>query len=383
MPDDVDLLRRFCSLPTAAFLEDAVLDEVDAWAKRRRNVTIETDRYGNRLLQTKAGKGPRLVMVAHADHPAFVSQETEDGLLHAEFRGGVYAECCPAKTAVRFFTDAGEVIGRVVEAKADEKQRLIGATLRLPRGKSVPVGCVGMFDFGRTPTKLVKDRLLARACDDLAGLAAGLEALDQVRGRKPKAPVAMLVTRAEEVGLVGAIVAAKQRRGGLLRKDDRLISIETSAAQAAAPLGGGCVLRVGDRTSIFDPAFTRFLDQIGQDLAKKNDGFQFRRALMPGGTCEATAFAAFGYTTAAVCVPLGGYHNMRRSSGKSAAAAVPEEIRLSDWTSLVALLVAAGLNGHAFDPKQDDLRDRLAERVNRLVPLFDDPTAPMQLHDPA
>ena len=37
---------------------------------------------------------------------------------------------------------------------------------------------------------------------------------------------------------------------------------------------------------------------------------------MPGGTCEATVYDAYGYTAAAVCIPLGNYHNMDRGKKK-------------------------------------------------------------------
>ncbi|MEM1013406.1 MAG: M20/M25/M40 family metallo-hydrolase [Planctomycetota bacterium] len=363
MPDDLKLLRELTALPTAAFLEDEVLAHVDAWAKRRKNLKVETDRFGNRLISTK-GKGPRMVFVAHADHPAFMSNETVDGVLHAEFRGGVLAECCVPGTKVRF----GEVVAAVIKAEADDKKRLVGATFKLPRGTRVAPGIPGNFDFGRMPSKVRGKRLVARACDDLAGLAACLESLDRVRSRA-KAPVAVLVTRAEEVGFIGAIAAVKQKTKGLLRKDDRIISIETSAAQPAAPMGEGCVLRVGDKTSVFHSGLTDFLHRRCQALAEKDKTFKFNRALMPGGTCEATAFDAFGHIAAAACVPLASYHNMDREKKRMAA----EEIDLNDWRSLVKLLADAGLHSAEFDGKPTALQKSMTDRFNQHVRLFAKP----------
>ena len=371
-PDDA-LLHELTALPTAAFLEDAVIARVGAWARKRRNIAVETDKYGNRLL-TLAGKDaslPRLVLVAHADHPAFVSGETRDATLTAEFRGGVRADHAEG-AAVRFFTPGGEVKLEVEKVEAGENGRLTGARFALKR-KPVPPGCVGMFDFPGTLPKVRKGRLYARACDDLAGLAAGLAALDSLRKKRPTATVAVLMTRAEEVGFVGAIAACRDR-GGLLAKSDRLISIETSSEQPAAPIGGGCVLRIGDKTSVFHSGFCDFLHRRCQALAEADESFKFNRALMPGGTCEATAFDAFGHVASAVCVPLGNYHNMDRENQTTG----PEFIDLGDWRNLVRLLVDAGAGHHDFDGKPTALRDRLRERFDKHRHLFADPAAPLE-----
>lgn len=370
---DTQTLHDLCTLPTAAFLEDAVLDYVDQWARRRRNVKVETDSFGNRLLSL-AGKDkslPRLVLVAHSDHPAFASGETTDGMLHAEFRGGVRADHADGAKVI-FFTPDGEVSAKAT-AEAGDNDRLTGATFKLPRGKVVPAGCVGMFDFGGKLPTMRGRTFRARACDDLAGLAAGLAALDELRAKKPKATVCVLVTRAEEVGFIGAIAAVKDRKG-LLNKSDRVISIETSAAQAAAPIGEGCVLRIGDKTSVFNSGFCHFLHQRCEALAKERDGFQYRRALMPGGTCEGTAFDAYGYVASAVCVPLGNYHNMDREKKTMG----PEFIDLNDWQNLVTLLADAGWNHHTFDGKATALRKMMDTRFNNHRHLFKNPAAALE-----
>jgi endoglucanase len=365
------LLADLVALPTAAFREEAVLDYLDRWTRSRRGLETESDRFGNVLI-TRAGKDPklpRLVMVAHADHPAFVAGESNDGRLHAEFRGGVLADHAEA-ASVRFFGDDKTYRMPAVSVAGDERGRLTSATFDLGR-RSIPPGSIGMFDFPGKLPRVARGKLYARVCDDLAGLAAGLEAL--VAGKKPRATVALLVTRAEEVGLLGAIAAATKK--GLLRKSDRLISIETSAAQPAAPMGEGCVLRIGDKTSVFHSGLSDFLNRRGQALAEADDAFRFNRALMPGGTCEATAFDAFGYITAAVCVPLGNYHNMDRANKRMG----PEFIDLDDYASLVKLLADAGQSHHEFDGKTTVLQKKLKKGLRKRRHLFDDPLAPLDL----
>src|SRR5262249_13137423 len=115
-----------------------------------------------------------------------------------------------------------------------------------------------------------------------------------------------VISRAEEIGFRGALAVAA---GRVLPKNALVISLETSRELPGVRMGGGVILRVGDRTSIFDSEATRFLAEAAGELKSAKKNFQFQRALMSGGTCEATAYQEFGFQTAAVCVALGNYHN--------------------------------------------------------------------------
>jgi endoglucanase len=201
-------------------------------------------------------------------------------------------------------------------------------------------------------------------CDDLAGAAAAMTMLDALVKKPPRTTVALLLTRAEEVGFIGAIAAAT--RSSLLRNSDRIISIECSSAQPFAPQGAGVILRVGDRTSIFNSDFTYFLNEQAQVLAKRDKSFKFQRALMPGGSCEGTVFDAYGFVTGAICVPLGNYHNMDRAK----RAIAPEHIELGDWQSMVKLFEHVARNAHAFKPGFGSLRKRLETRFKKYERLL-------------
>jgi endoglucanase len=190
--------------------------------------------------------------------------------------------------------------------------------------------------------------------------------LDQLhrRSSKPRASVAVLLTRAEEDGFIGAIAAAREPK--LLRRDDLVISIETSAIQPYAQQGDGVIIRVGDRISVFDSALTFFITQQAERLAKRDKSFDFQRALMPGGACEATAFDVFGLRAAAICVPLGNYHNMDRQKKRIG----PEFIDVNDWKNMVKLFAAIATNAHRFDPDVGPLKHRLEKRFNKLKKLL-------------
>lgn len=349
------LLHELTALPTAPFVETAVLDFVRAWAKHRR-FRVTGDASGNLLIERPTrSTAPRLVLVAHADHPGFVAVEmTDPRTLRARFHGGVQSKYFVG-SRVRFFTENGDEPGSVlgtVTAIEEESSRPVAATLRVAR--PVPPGTIGMWDVGGPRVR--GHQFHSRVCDDLAGLAAALEALELASAQRGGPPAAVLVTRGEEEGFVGAIAAVRGRK--LLKKSDRIVSIECSAEQPHAKQGDGMIVRVGDRTSVFHSAFTRFIATRADVLKKEDPAFKFQRALMPGGTCEATVFDAFGHTAAAVCVPLGNYHNMNAATGKIAA----ENVDLRDWQSLVRLLTDLCLRHGDYDGGHGELRKLLIAR---------------------
>jgi endoglucanase len=160
--------------------------------------------------------------------------------------------------------------------------------------------------------------------------------------------VGVLLTRAEEVGFIGAIAACEQRS---VPKSARLLCLENSRSFPESPIGSGPIVRVGDRMSVFEPTLTNAVSMLMTDHAATNPTFKWQRKLMPGGTCEATTFSAYGYQSTCLCLPLGNYHNMQGIdavvAGLTKTAKVgPEFIAMSDYHGLIEMLIvcAAQLN---------------------------------------
>jgi endoglucanase len=351
--------------PTATRLEHAPARWVREFAARSDGLSLDEDRYGNLVVRTPErgrASGPPLVLVAHLDHPGFVARSMLDArTLQADFRGGVLASVM-ANANVRFFRDDADDIGvaaRVLTVDADETGYAKSATLRVR--ETIEAEAIGMFDVG--VGRFVGKRFHSRACDDLAGAASALAMLADLAAKPAGCDVCVLLTRGEEAGFVGAIASVVKPT--LLRKTDRVVSIETSAEQPVAVQGKGVVLRVGDRTSVFHSAFGRFFFETAEALKKADATFQFQRALMPGGTCEGTVFDAYGYVAAAVCIPLGNYHNMDRARNRVAA----EYVHVDDWRNMVRLFVAAARNAHTFDGTHASLKAKLMKRfeTNRAL----------------
>ena len=363
------ILQELCSIPTAPFAEQRVVAYVEQFVRTRRDLRLSRDTHGNLLIELKSAarsRAPRWVFGAHMDHPGFVAGRMLDArTLQAHFRGWVKPEFFKGER-VRFFdADAegpdGETRG-VIEDFTLKKDRGVPDKVRVRVSRPVAPGSPGMWDVGEGRTK--GKRFYSRACDDLAGAAAALTMIDALAKRPPKAPVAVLLTRAEEEGFVGAIAACLEPQ--LLRKTDRIIAIETSAEQPFAPQGQGAIIRIGDRTSVFNSGLSYFLQTQAAALAKRDKAFMHQRALMPGGTCEATVYDIYGFAAASICVALGNYHNMDRAKQRIA----PEYIDVADWQNMVKLFVQVAKHGHEYEEGHAALRARVEKRFTKLKHLL-------------
>lgn len=340
-------LVQLTGLPTATAREDRVIAWVERWAKRRKNVELSRDRYGNLLLK-RAGvtsKKP-IFFTAHLDHPAFVVTGVNGKTATAEFRGGVQ-DAYFVGTKVRLYrgdtTMKPSAPGTIRALRPAEPRGFKTVDVAFRQAVDAEPGDILTWDVG--PAQIKAGRLHAPACDDLAGVAAMFAAFGELLKKPMKrdgndsgGDVRLLCTRAEEIGFVGAIAACKS---GIIPKGARLIALENSKSFAESPLGGGPIVRVGDRTSTFDPELTFAVGQVAQSLAAQDPGpgsFPWQRKLMPGGTCEASAYQALGYTATCVCLPLGNYHNMNEDRG----VIEREVIDLEDYHGLVRLLIELG-----------------------------------------
>jgi putative aminopeptidase FrvX len=262
---------------------------------------------------------------------------------------------------VRFFVGDTEIPGKVIDVKPETKSQR-AERVRIRVKSPVPPRTAGMFEL--LPARVKGDKFHSRAIDDLAGLAAALDMLDRLHRKPPAATIAVLLTRAEEDGFVGAIAASLEPQ--LLRKSDYLIAIETSAMQPYARQGDGCIIRIGDRSSVFNSAVSYFITQTAERLKRKDKTFKYQRALMPGGTCEATVYDVYSFHAGSICVPLGNYHNMDRKKKKIAL----EYIDVSDWQNMVKLFAAVAKAGHDYKPGHAELKEKIEKRFAKVRSLL-------------
>ena len=345
-------LAELTSLATAPGLEDHVVDWVTRWVSRRDDLRLRRDSGGNLFVTQKGRKRqPPIFAVAHMDHPAFVILDAQGSF---EFRGGVDAP----------YFDA---------ALIDVVSRLDGPTGRVTsydpvtqRGTASFLGDVDRRDIAIWrfhSDRQEAGRFRAPACDDLAGAAAALAALDRARGEPGLRHFGVLLTRAEEVGLIGAIHAAKNRT---IPDGSRLLSIETSRELPNARIGDGPIIRIGDRSTVFDHELSNLVCHAAEEI-----GMRHQRRLMDGGGCEATAFGVYGHRATGLCLALGNWHNRGNladveAGDHTAAKPMLEEISIDDFHGLVDLLMVAARAADGDDVLVDRL-DRLYESSRHLL----------------
>lgn len=325
-------------IPTAPKHEHLVSTFVQNFLNQRR-IPFKTDRHGNMIATIKgARRGKSIAFSAHLDHPGFEIVSVQKREIMANFLGGVPLDYFKKGVPVEFFNPAGETTGfgivrKVVEWKPPIKRVLLART----RGE-VSERSFAMWKLPVYSGKIQGTHLVNRVCDDLAGCSAILSMLENIVRMKSRfsGTVHGVFTLREETGLEGAYEVAKAK---FLPKSVPVISIETSKALSNAPQGAGPIVRVGDRSSIFDPGLTKLMCQVGTGLRGKDKKFQFQRKLMDGGTCEATAFMEKGYVASGMCVALGNYHNCN-PNGKIAA----ENVDWNDWRGLVRLMTEVAVN---------------------------------------
>lgn len=369
-------LLEVSSLPTAAGREQRVVEWIKRWADGRTNLQLTEDPAGNLHIQrpnfkVADGLSARpIYFTAHLDHPAFVVERIlSPDVVELSFRGGVMEDYFK-NARVAIFNAADTRLGGVLTEKLDAPMLSVGGVPRpspfghylaeLDAGRStqtLEVGDVATWDLPRA--ELIAGIVHTPACDDLAALAAAISAYDVLTSSESSAPldVRLLFTRAEEIGFIGAIAACTHTT---MPRDARVLALENSRSFADSPIGGGPIVRVGDRVSVFSPSLTDAVAKRAEEVAggpasvrasEKQSAlpaWKWQRKLMAGGACEASVFCDAGYESTCICLPLGNYHNMADLEnvqlGKNTTPPRIERefIARSDYEGLVDLLIACG-----------------------------------------
>ena len=361
------LLTELLAQPTAPFREGHVVRFVTQ-VLERAHVPHFLDPIGNIVVgcadarayrrRLRTAREPLRLFIAHMDHPGFhgVRWRAPDRLT-IRWHGG-----SPVKHLIGsrvWLADAEGYVGhgRLHDVRLHPAGHSIAtADVLLGRGTHAaarPAAALyGGFAF-RAPVWHAGRRLYTKAADDLVGVYAVLRtALDVFRARRgADRPFLGLLTRAEEVGFVGAI--GHFELGWLTHKDPVVcVSLETSRTLPNALVGRGPVVRLGDRRTVFDPGGTHLMSE----LARTTLPDRHQRRIMDGGTCEATAAIAYGLRAIGLSIPLGNYHNQGFEGGpdcRKSHGPAPEFVHLDDIDGLTALCRASVDTGLAWDRPWD------------------------------
>ncbi len=395
-----DILRQ----PAAPFCEQHVARCVSAQLNQA-GVPYFEDPFGNlvvgvasekayrQLLQRRQNE-PVRVFIAHMDHPGFHAVRWL-----ADTRSG---DSCLDKERLAIKWHGGSPLKHLAGARlwlADETQRLTGAKLKAklskpkllkagwaidsaevvitsPRGISLKQQypgkqvkrLFGSFVF-RSDCWISGKRLYTRAADDLVGVFAIVSTAIDLQRKRSKAPFIGLLTRAEEVGFVGAVKHFELGWLQTARRPVVCVSLEASRTLPGAIVGKGPVVRLGDRRTTFDSGAL----QVLSGLAEKVLPGRHQRRLMDGGACEATAATAWGLPTIGITLPLGNYHNQGFEGGMDCPkpeGPAPEFVHLDDIDGELRLCRALLQPGLDWSDPWSRMRLRLLKNTRNYRALF-------------
>lgn len=349
------LLEALLSQPTAPFREQRVIDFATD-VLRHAGVPWFRDPVGNivvgvasaqayrQRLRQKTAEPVRL-FIAHMDHPGFHGVTWRSATrLAVRWHGGSPIRHLRGARVWLAGEDGWTGDGRIGKVKLRRDRRALATAeivLTVPAPRPPAASLYGGLRF-RAPVWRQGRRLYTQAADDLVGvfalLVTALDAFGARRSRKSP-PFIGLLTRAEEVGFVGAVAHFDLGWLATARRPVVYVSLEASRTLPGAIVGQGPVVRLGDRRTVFDATGLRVLSKLAEHVLPG----RHQRRIMDGGTCEATAAIAWGLPAIGISVPLGNYHNESFEGGPSSRGPrgpAPEFVHLDDVDGMAKLCAA-------------------------------------------
>jgi putative aminopeptidase FrvX len=351
-----ELLKAILSKPAAPFREKHV-SKFMIQTLTEKKVPHFIDPIGNivvgvsgakeysRLVKTKSTE-PLRIYIAHMDHPGFHGVKWNSAReMEFEWHGGSPTQ--HLEGAKVWIASSSEVLESATTHAVEMNPAATAIKKGVIRFESPEVSkkypqareIYGGFHF-REFSWQEGDLIYSKAADDLVGsfaiVAMAIDYFSDKKNKK-KAPLFLgLLTRAEEVGFIGAIGHLNL---GWLKSAKRPllgVSLETSRTLPGADIGKGPVVRLGDRYTVFDAGALRVFSTLAQEVLPG----AHQRRVMDGGSCEATAATVFGIPCVGISVPLGNYHNQSFEGGPDSRGSLgpaPEFVHQSDIAGLQEL----------------------------------------------
>ena len=353
-----DLLVSLLSQPTAPFREMFVVQWVSALLEQH-GVPYFIDPIGNlvvgarsktdyqRLLREPSPE-PVRVFIAHMDHPGFHGVRwAKPNVLRIRWHGGSPTKLLSGSRMWLTTAEGWAGEGVLRNIKLHPKGYAIGsADVHVPAALLAETRPAAKQFFGgfkfRKPVWKSGAKIYTKAADDLIGVfcivATALEVFRQ-RKAQSRPPFIGLLTRAEEVGLVGAVGHFELGWLQAARRPVVCVSLEASRTLPGALVGKGPIVRLGDRRTPFHADTLQVLTELAEAVLPQ----QHQRRIMDGGSCEGSAAMAYGLPTIALAVPLGNYHNQGLEGGPDCRGnhgPAPEFVHVGDVEGQRQLCVA-------------------------------------------
>ncbi len=347
------LLQKILSQPTAPFREGYVISEISRTLKESQ-VPHFLDPIGNLVVGVDSRKAylekishqnlePLRFFIAHLDHPGFHgTQWLSRNRLQVKWLGGSptqHLEGAQVWLATYPKTWMTQGILEKVQLKPsglsiDSATVVLSENTNQDSSQSLASSIFGGFSF-RSPWWQEGELLYTQAADDLVSASV----ITSLALKTSETPWIGLLTRAEEVGFIGAIGHFELGWLDHAQRSPLCISLETSRTLLGAEIGKGPVVRLGDKFTVFDPGTLRVFSDLAQEILPN----RHQKRIMDGGTCEATVATVFGFHCMGISVPLGNYHNQSLEGGPDSSPAhgpAPEFVHLEDVSGMSQLCQA-------------------------------------------
>jgi len=347
------LLHTILSQPTVPFREDLVVDVVIHTLSQYK-IPYFFDPAGNIVVGLASAKEyrallrdrdaePVRVLAAHMDHPGFHGVKwLPNSRLQVKWLGGSPVKHLNGARVWLADTNGALGHGRMRSPKLHKSKRyLLSAEIQFDNKTLVKEPTArdifGGFAF-RKPVWQSGKRLYTKAADDLVGVFAIIETAIAAFGARTKTvpPFTGLLTRAEEVGFVGAVAHFELEWLTKAKRPYVFVSLEASRTLPGAVLGKGPVVRLGDRRTVYDSSYLKLLI----DLAQRVLPGRHQQRIMDGGACEAAAATIWNIPAIGITLPLANYHNQGFEGGLDCPymeGPAPEYVHMDDIAGLLTL----------------------------------------------
>ena len=370
--DEISILKHLMEIPSTSFYEASVSNYIQSFLDSL-GLKFQCDQFGNIICRYTNGNIKNtspIALIAHMDHPGIELIERLNG--HPDrflgtALGGVPFAIFNQPFPVLIINNRGERIPAISSPLKDSQ------TSRNDGKSDLLIQTEGSSNF-TTPVQVIFDVpefhstdeiILGRALDDLAGCSAILSTMKHLVSNQKNANVFAVFTRAEEIGLIGARLLAKNKT---IPIDSVIISIEASPIIPGVSQGDGPIIRTGDALTTFDSAAEIILSEAAKNLQKEDKSFVFQRHLMSGGGCEATAFAQEGYKVTGIALPLANWHNATSDLRDSKGDIGAEQISKFDYLNAIKLIKRAStIQNHEKIEINSKLPDVSPQIIKRLA----------------
>lgn len=316
---DIPLLKRICEMPGAPGFEqrirELVIEQVAPLVNKYR-----VDSMGN-VIAVRKGKEDRRVMVAaHMDEISFiVTHIDEEGFLRFHTLGGFDPKTLTAqRVIVHGRKDLLGVMGcKPIHLMTEEERKKLPKVqdyfidLGMPREEVVKYVAVG--DPVTRERQLIEmgECVNAKSLDNRVSVFILLEVLRELQGTTLPYDLYAVFSVQEEVGLRGAISAARQIDPDFGFGLDVTIAFDIPGAQPhemVTRLGRGAAIKIMDGSTISDYRMVEYLKQVADA-----EGIPWQPEILPRGGTDTAAVQRYGKKGAiagAISIPTRNLHQV-------------------------------------------------------------------------